>query len=73
MNFVSLSEADIKAAPELVKKIRSELPAFDYNPKPAGYDSTILTRKNKEILEDGAEYTGEWDNKGLKEGQGVKI
>lgn len=67
-NVVSGSEAEIKAARELVKKIQSELPPFDYNPAPAGYEGGNRTKKSREVLDNGAEYTGEWDSNGCKDG-----
>ena len=61
---IELTLADIEKAGELVQKVHSELPKFDYNPSPADYQGGDRIRKNKVVLDNGAEYIGEWDNNG---------
>jgi len=44
----------------LVKEIHSKLRPFDYDPAPRP-DGMVLTKKPKMILENGAEYEGQWN------------
>jgi hypothetical protein len=54
----------------LVLQIQKSLEPFNYEPAPSKDNITRIS-KDKQLLENGAEYTGEWDNQGRKSGRGV--
>jgi hypothetical protein len=41
-------------------QIRASLPNFDYTAAPPGYNSKKVIKKELMVLENGAEYEGEW-------------
>ena len=51
--------------------IRGKLPAFDYSPMPFKYNRAMRIEKPVVRLPDGAEYVGEWDSDGKKDGRGM--
>ena len=53
-------------------RIRESLPPFDYEPSPAP-DNISRVKREMIVLENGAEYEGEWDLEGRKDGRGVQI
>jgi hypothetical protein len=58
----------------MVKNIRASLEKFNYNPEPEWYkkDKSKLITKTLVVLDNGAEYTGEWNQEKQKEGKGVQ-
>jgi hypothetical protein len=67
------SAKEIEQARELVQSIRKNLPAFDYKEAPAGYPGDIKRiTKPAQKLDNGAEYDGEWDESGKKDGRGTQ-
>jgi len=54
-------------------QIRKELATFDYEPAPADYNSIQRVEEEKKTLDNGAQYEGEWDQQGKKDGKGVQI
>lgn len=67
------SEAQVQEARRLVMQIRASLEPFQYDPKPLDYNSVKRERKEMITLDNGAEYEGEWDMEGRKDGKGVQI
>lgn len=61
------SDAQIQEARKLVFEIRQKLAPFDYNPVPED-DGKQREAKGLMKLENGAEYEGEWDMNGQKDG-----
>jgi len=57
-------------ARELVIRIRENLEPFEYDPEPK-FDGVSRTAKIARMLENGAEYQGEWDDEGHKHGKGI--
>jgi hypothetical protein len=55
------SDAQVAEARRLVMQIRASLEEFNYSPAP-GMDATKRTTKGAIILDNGAEYEGEWDD-----------
>ena len=51
--------------------IRSTLEEFNYSPAPVEYQKESRTKKEKQTLDNGAQYDGEWDSNGKKDGKGV--
>lgn len=49
------------------------LEKFDYEPAPDNYAQQEKVLKEKVTLKNGAEYEGEWDSKGRKNGKGIMI
>lgn len=54
----------------MVLRIRESLPPFEYEPLPAP-DGVSRVKREMIVLENGAEYEGEWDTEGRKDGRGV--
>jgi len=52
-------------------QIRKDLETFNYSPAPEDYHLVKRTREEKKTLDNGAQYEGEWDTDGKKDGQGV--
>jgi len=52
-------------------EIHASLPPFDYADAPSGYDPKLLIKKGLTVLENGAEYDGEWSKEDQKEGKGI--
>ena len=51
-------------------RIRESLPPFNYEPSPAP-DNISRIKREMIVLENGAEYEGEWDLEGRKDGRGI--
>ena len=54
---------------EYVKNIRDQLGPFEYKPP----DNAKRIKRSIVILDNGAEYDGEWDENGLKSGFGCEV
>ena len=54
-----------------VKKIHNELPPFKFIDYPS--DGTKRVFRKKEMLHNGIEYEGEWNDKGEKDGRGIQV
>ena len=65
------SEEQVQAARKLVMQIHASLPPFDYTAAPPGYNPKQLKKKTLIVLENGAEYEGEWSKEDQKEGRGA--
>lgn len=54
-----------------VLQLRDTLEPFRYEPAPPPDGKTRIRRANM-VLDNGAEYEGEWDEEGCKDGRGVQ-
>ena len=64
------TDAQIMEARRLVMQIRNSLEPFSYEPAPLP-DGKRRTKRALTTLDNGAEYEGEWDDSGHKDGKGV--
>ena len=53
-------------------QIRNSLEPFDFEPSPTP-DRVVRVQRPQMTLDNGAEYEGEWDEMGRKDGRGVQI
>ena len=51
-------------------QIRQTLEPFDFEPSPPP-DGVVRVQRNMMTLDNGAEYEGEWDELGRKDGRGI--
>ena len=66
------SDAQVMEARRLVMQIRNQLEPFEYEPSPPP-DGVNRIKRPLVTLDNGAEYEGEWDEVGRKDGRGVQI
>ena len=66
------SDQQILEARKLVMQIRASLEPFDYEPAPSP-DGVVRMQRGLMTLDNGAEYEGEWDELGRKDGRGIQI
>jgi hypothetical protein len=66
-NDTGTVDPNVQEARRLVMQIRASLEAFRYDPAPAN-DAQVRVRKPMQQLENGAEYEGQWDLQGRKNG-----
>ena len=66
------SDANVAEARRLVMQIRASLEQFRYDPSREDEDRQRETKKMIQ-LENGAEYEGQWDKQGRKDGRGVQV
>ena len=64
------SDAQVQEARRLVMQIRASLEPFKYDAAPAD-DSSLRVTQKMVTLDNGAEYEGQWDKQGRKDGRGV--
>ena len=64
------TDANVAEARRLVMQIRASLEPFKYDPAREDEDRLRETKKMIQ-LENGAEYEGQWDKQGRKDGRGV--
>lgn len=57
-------------ARKLVMQIRNSLEPFDFEPSPTP-DGVVRMQRPLMTLDNGAEYEGEWDELGRKDGKGI--
>lgn len=57
-------------ARKLVMQIRNSLEPFDFEPSPPP-DGIKRVHRDLMTLDNGAEYEGEWDENGRKDGRGI--
>lgn len=66
------SDAQVMEARRLVMQIRNSLEPFNYEPAMRS-DGQRRIKRPLITLDNGAEYEGEWDEQGRKDGRGVQI
>jgi hypothetical protein len=54
-------------------QIKNSLEPFNYEPASKNYNSSQKIKKGLIILDNGAEYEGEWDSMNRKDGKGVQV
>ena len=54
----------------IVMQIRQSLEPFDYEPSPSP-DGVVRVDRENTVLETGAEYEGQWNEEGKKDGRGI--
>lgn len=64
------SDAQVQEARRLVMQIRASLEPFKYDPAPSD-DAQVRVTQKMVTLDNGAEYEGQWDKQGRKDGRGV--